>query len=153
MASETNIANLALGRLRISKTISDLSERSTPARAINNVYTQCRQEVLRGFAWPFASRPVALVEVDDQTYPGWQYVYQYPTACVMVHCVADQNGIRYARDLLSTSRYYDFTQFTKSRTWLVVASPAPPDRSSPFRFGDTSILPPSAVSTKPASPS
>jgi len=100
MSSEADIGNLALGRLRIGKTISALDDNTTAARILNQFYQQCRAEVLRAFPWGCVSRPVELVEVADQTYPGWTYVYQYPDDCLMVRCVADEGGMRWAMQSL-----------------------------------------------------
>jgi hypothetical protein len=40
------------------------------------------------------AQPLAIVA--DQTFPGWQYVYQYPANCLMVRAVGDITGLRYA---------------------------------------------------------
>lgn len=100
MASSTDIANLALGRLGIGQAIASLSEQSNPARICARFYNQCRQEVLRAFPWGFALRAEALALVSGQTFPGWTYVYQYPDDCLRVHAVADSSGLRYARSSL-----------------------------------------------------
>mgnify|MGYP001611609345 CR=1 FL=1 len=92
--SDTDIANLALGRLGVGQAIASLSETSTPARLCNRFYVQCRQEVLRAHPWGFASRSVSIAQVAGQTFPGWTYVYQYPNNGLMVWAVADVAGIR-----------------------------------------------------------
>jgi hypothetical protein len=94
MASETEIANLALGRLGIAQFITSLAEQSTPARICNRFYHQCRREVLRDHPYGFASSAISVAQVAGQTFPGWQYVYQYPASCLMVWTVADASGIR-----------------------------------------------------------
>lgn len=119
MASETDIANLALGRLRISKTIADLDEQSTPARNISRVFTQCRQECLRAFPWPCATRAQQLVEVANQTFPGWTYVYQYPSQCLMVRAVADEGGIRFVRQFSDANNFRDFNRVVKVQPWQI----------------------------------
>jgi hypothetical protein len=50
--------------------------------------------VLRAFPWGFALRAEALALVSGQTFPGWSYVYQYPSGCLNMRCVADASGIR-----------------------------------------------------------
>lgn len=120
MASKADIGNLALGRLKISKTIADLDEQSTAARVINQFYDQCRQEVLRAFPWGCASRPVQLAQVSGQTYPGWVYVYQYPDDCLMVRCVADEGGMRQASRFVTRNSWQDdFDTMTHRMPWQV----------------------------------
>lgn len=105
MASEADIANLALGRLRIGAFISDLDDSSTPARLCSQFFSQCRQEVLQAFPWGFAKRAEALALVSSQTFPGWTYVYQYPSSCLKVLHVTDENGIRFVKSFYSDREY------------------------------------------------
>lgn len=100
MAADTDIANLALGRLGVSQAIASLTEQSTPARICARFYDQCRQEVLRAHPWACATTCVALAEVEDQDFPGWEFVYGYPSNCLMVHAVADESGIRQSQTLI-----------------------------------------------------
>lgn len=94
MASSTDIANLALGRIGIGQAIASLNDSATPARVCNRFFTHCRQEVLRAHPWGFASTTQSIAEVANQTFPGWEFVYQYPTKALMIWAVADENGIR-----------------------------------------------------------
>lgn len=91
--SDTEIANLALGRLAVGQPIGSLSETSQTARVCARFYEQCRREVLRAYPWGFASTAQYIAEV-EQTFPGWSYVYQYPNKALMVWSVADESGIR-----------------------------------------------------------
>lgn len=94
MASNADIANLALARLKVGQAITSLDEQTNPARICNRFFTQCRQEVLQAFPWGCALTAEALAEVADQTFPGWAYVYQYPSECLRVHCASDESGMR-----------------------------------------------------------
>lgn len=116
MASEADIGNLALGRLRIGQSITTLDDESPTARILNRFYDQCRQEVLRAFPWGCALRAEALAQISGQTFPGWSYVYQYPANCLMVRCVADEGGMRTAMTLLR-SNYSEFTNFISRMPW------------------------------------
>lgn len=113
MASEADVANLALGRLRVSSFITALSDQNNEARLCSRFFNQCRQEVLRAFPWNFASKPQALAEVVGQEYPGWTYVYQYPDDCLRIHAVSDVSGIRDVGSAVYSSRWRDFDVMCK----------------------------------------
>lgn len=111
--SETDVANLALGRLGVGQAIASLSEQSTPARLCNRFFDHCRRDVLRAHPWGFASAAAALAQVSGQSFPGWQYVYQYPDDCLMVWCVADSSGIRYYTSLYDDRNQWQWLQRNK----------------------------------------
>lgn len=68
MASETDIANLALQRLGV-KRITDLTEDSVPAREMNFAYPFTRDAELRDNVWGFAVKRFRLAA--DSTAPEW----------------------------------------------------------------------------------
>ncbi len=103
--NETEIANLALARVGVSQTITSLNEQTTLARICRRFYEFCRQHTLRAHPWGFASTVSAVAAVSGQTYPGWQYVYQYPNDALMVWAVADESGIRNGASLAG---WYDY---------------------------------------------
>lgn len=119
MTSVADIYNLALGILRVSQTVSDAAERSVTARVCTQFYDQSRKETLRAFPWGCALRAQALAEVADQTFPGWSYVYQYPTNCLMVRHVTDEGGIRLTSSLLSSNDLSGFGQISHRQPWQV----------------------------------
>lgn len=92
MASEVEICNLALSHLRIAPGISSLEERSEEARTCSLFYEQVRDEVLREFPWPFATRIVALALVEEQPTSEWAYSYRYPTDCLQARRVVSGAG-------------------------------------------------------------
>lgn len=85
MTSIASICNMALGHVGVSSQITDLdTESSKEALACRLFYEQCRDEVLRAFAWPFATtiEPLALVEEDPND--EWAFSYRYPAGCLQV---------------------------------------------------------------------
>jgi len=93
MASKVGILNLALGHLGIDGTVANMAtESSEEAIAGRMFYDVARDEVLRGFPWPFATRfaILALVEVEPTT--EWGYSYRYPSDCLNLHRIL--SGIR-----------------------------------------------------------
>lgn len=100
MASETEIANLALGHLGIGKEIADLdTERSSEAAACRRFYDISRDATLRDFSWPFATKfdDLALIEEDPTT--EWAYAYVYPPDCLMIRRILSgtRNDTRQSR--------------------------------------------------------
>lgn len=113
MSADTDIANLALGRLGVGIAISSLAEQSAPARLCARFYHQCRKEVLRAHPWGFSMASDSLAELDDQTFPGWMYVYQYPQSCLMVRYVGDESGLRVAQTALTSCNWREWNQLQR----------------------------------------
>lgn len=81
--SDTEVCNLALIHIGVSKGIANLTtESSTEAVACRVVYDTALETTLRAFAWPFANKNVdlSLVTADPDDYYG--YSYQYPADCL-----------------------------------------------------------------------
>lgn len=94
MASVVQICNVALSRLGNSRVISSLSERSKEAAACNLFYEDCRDAVLADFPWHFATKRVALADLDIEQ-PDWRFSYRYPTDCMRIISIVSPNGQRY----------------------------------------------------------
>lgn len=93
MASDTEICNVALSHLGVSKDIQDLdSDNSKEAAACRRFYEQSRDEVLEDFDWPFAETRVSLNLVTSNPNTDWLYSYQYPSDAVRL--IKIPSGIR-----------------------------------------------------------
>lgn len=90
-ASVISICNMALSAVG-GYAIASLDEQSAEARACLQHYEPCRDEVLRAFEWPFATKVVALPTVADVRFPGWEYVYAFPSDCLFARAVIPPNG-------------------------------------------------------------
>jgi len=97
MATKTEICNKALSVLGVGLSTMDVeTETSTEAKACNLWYETTRDEILRDFAWPFATKravSLGLVEADPTDY--WSFSYRYPSDCITIHQI--DNGLRVAR--------------------------------------------------------
>ena len=83
MSSNTEIANLALGHIGVSKLIANLdTEQSQEASASRRFYDIALKEVLRDFKWPFATRIEALALIEASPNTEWDYSYRYPSNCI-----------------------------------------------------------------------
>jgi hypothetical protein len=81
VTTDTEICNLALAHLGISKTIADdalLTERSKNAQACRAFIESVRHEVLRDYPWQFATAFAELVLVEEEPTIEWPYAYRGP---------------------------------------------------------------------------
>lgn len=84
--SKTRIVNVALGRIGVSKQISDVdTENSELARLARSFFEDDLAYVIRDFPWPFLRKFGALNLVDgaqdDPVNYDWVYSYRYPDDC------------------------------------------------------------------------
>lgn len=87
------ICNMALGHLGVSDQISDLeTETSKEALACRLFYEACRDEVLRDFAWPFATIIEDLQLVEEDPNDEWAFSYRYPAGCAQLRRIL--SGVR-----------------------------------------------------------
>jgi hypothetical protein len=91
------VSNLALSHLGHGTEIASLDERSKAAQACNRFIESARDEMLREFVWPFATKIVALglvTDSEDVNHPTdeWVFSYRYPSDCLFFRKI--QSGIR-----------------------------------------------------------
>jgi hypothetical protein len=99
----TRIANLALSRIGISRQITDLEDEVTEDAVLVRLhYVADLQEVLRAFAWPFATTYATLDLVDGTpdtpVNDDWQYSYRLPTNHLFARRVLGSAGLKRAYD-------------------------------------------------------
>ena len=90
MASEVDIANLALANLGEAANVSSLDppEGSVEAELCARFYRIARDELLAMHAWSFASRRVALAQL-EQSIDQWAYQYAAPADMMSATAVLD----------------------------------------------------------------
>jgi hypothetical protein len=84
MASETDIANLALVPLLGCNRISSLSDNQTEAITMSASYDYCRDTVLESRAWTFATTRESWSPTNDTPAFGFTYSYQIPSKALQV---------------------------------------------------------------------
>lgn len=94
MYAEVDIYNLALDALGNTTQLANTTDNTPAARACRRHYELARDAVLKDFPWPFAVRAVALAVVGGATFPGYEYVYRYPSDCLQARQVTDADGRR-----------------------------------------------------------
>lgn len=93
MASNTDICNMALGHIGVSKPIANLeSEQSVEAQALRLYYDMAFKETLRARSWSFAKVIASLSLVATSPTKEWRNAYRYPSDCVFFRKI--QSGIR-----------------------------------------------------------
>jgi len=87
MATSTvDIVNKALNHLGV-RPIASLTEDSEPAERASAIYESVRDDVLRAYAWGFATKITTLAAISDETVSGWEYLYVYPANCLRIRKV------------------------------------------------------------------
>ena len=138
MSTKTEIANIALSHLGVGKEIANLeTENSQEANAMRRFYDIAREQVLRDFNWPLATKEVALGLVASNPTTEWAYSYRYPSDCIKLRRIF--SGIRndsrqtrvpfkLVRDAIGRLIYTDMTDAMMEYTYSEVdASRFTPD--------------------------
>lgn len=125
MASEIEIYNRALSRIGISEFISDPAENSKAGNLYRLWYATCLDTCLREGLWNFATRVVALAQLDGPLIPGWAYKYAYPIDCMEARFIGDSSGARTTLSLYSQFFHESFPVLTARPAPYVIMSEAP----------------------------
>jgi hypothetical protein len=125
MASSVEIYNRALSRIGISEFISDPAENSKAGNLYRLWYDACVNTCLREGLWNFATRVVALAQLDGDLIPGWAYKYAYPIDCMDARFIGDSNGARSTLSVYSQFFHESFPVLTARPAPYVVMSEAP----------------------------
>ena len=88
--SKIALCNMALQHLAVSKEIASFTDKVKEARVCNRFYNQVRDEVLRDFPWPFATRFVNLQVVEENPTTEWLFSYRYPPNCSKLRRLLNQ---------------------------------------------------------------
>lgn len=85
MSSKTEIANMALRDIGISRTVTDVDlDRTAEAQAIRDYYNITLKTVLRAFPWPFALRRQTLAQLSANPLTEWGFGYRVPPEALRV---------------------------------------------------------------------
>lgn len=106
MATEVDICNLALSRVRASE-IGSFDENSAEAIQCRILYPMIRDQILTSYAWHFAKvvRALSLTASDS---PEWSYVYDHPNDCLRIHYVFDEKSYRGQVNISSRKRIAEY---------------------------------------------
>lgn len=81
MATNVDIANMALGEIGTRATIANLTENSVEAREINRVYVTLRDALQQSMDWNF-NRVYQTLASSGTPPSRWIYSYAYPSDCL-----------------------------------------------------------------------
>lgn len=74
---------MALSHLGHGKELTNVeTDTESAASACRRFYDDARDAVLADFAWPFASKTVALGLIEEDPNDEWGFSYRYPTDCL-----------------------------------------------------------------------
>lgn len=99
-ASEIAICNMALSHLGVAKEIANLeTENSQEAAACRRFFAQARDNTLRDYPWPFATKIEALALVEEEPNDEWGYSYRVPSDFVRLRRIlsGERNDTRQTR--------------------------------------------------------
>lgn len=130
MSTKTEIANIALSHLGVGREIANIeTENSQEANACRRFYDIAREQVLRDFNWPFATKEAALGLVSSNPTTEWTYSYRYPSDCLKLRRIFSglRNDTRQSRvpfklvrddagRLIYTDQIDAFMEYTYSET-------------------------------------
>ncbi len=97
MASETDICNMALGRLGAERIVSIDDTASVPAQRCRLHYDQTRDALLRSYNWTFAKGRETLV-AEDET-PDFEYDFQYILPADFLAMVSPYEGVPFNENI------------------------------------------------------
>jgi len=89
MLSRLDIANLALGKLGVSLTISDFNnDISNQAKIVRRHYKVALDELLEKHEWNFATKYAALTLVSEDAESPYRYLYSVPSDLLILREIA-----------------------------------------------------------------
>ncbi len=106
MASETDICNMALARIR-GGFINSLGEDSAQGKACRLYYGTTRDKVLEDAPWGFAKQVRQLDRLSSVDLFGWAYAYEYPTDALRVNEVLPEYSKVQAGDANAVQLAFD----------------------------------------------
>lgn len=92
MTTKTDICNMALGYIGVTKNITDMDTDTTnEAKRCRSAFENYYEIVLTSYPWTFASAVTTLTETDSES-QGFEYCYLKPNDCLKARAVADEDA-------------------------------------------------------------
>ena len=92
MASEVQIARLALQHIGDRFDINSLTENSPEAEQVNLVFSDVRDMVLREHPWKFARKYTSPAQLSGTAPGNWDYMYAYPSDAMRIIRIVNPLG-------------------------------------------------------------
>lgn len=92
MATEIELANMAISHLGTAGNIQSLTERSKEAKIVKTFFDIALEATCRDFTMPHTKKFVTLQLVEETPTTEWLYSYRYPNKCVLFKRIL--SGIR-----------------------------------------------------------
>jgi hypothetical protein len=92
MITQMDIVNLALFHLKTA-TITSINELTPTAKKVKTVYNIALDSVLKAHAWSFANKHELLSIISDESIPGWDFLYMYPSDCLQLRKIYQEDNV------------------------------------------------------------
>ncbi len=124
--TQIQICNMALTYTGQSP-ITSMSDGSAQAVTCSMMWDICRQAVLRDCNWNFATKIIPLALLSNESIPGWNNCYGFPSDCLYIQDVFAQTFDVYASPVYPSwpQEPYPLNPFppiSAAQDWLVVQS-------------------------------
>lgn len=138
---KTDVANLALGRLGVSGTITDLdSDNSTAAKIIKRHYSLALEELLEKHHWKFARRVQELTLLSNNPDNVWGFSYYQPASSVVIRQIASNGNF-----INNVEQYIDsphqFMEVYDGSQKLIYCNVKDAHAEYTYRIADNDIMP------------
>lgn len=91
MASDTGITNRAMKLLKASS-ITSLTDGSNNANAVNDVFTEVREDLLRAHKWNFAKKRQKMAQTSTAPVFGFDNAYALPSDWIRTIIISDNDA-------------------------------------------------------------
>jgi hypothetical protein len=99
--SVAQICNIALSRIGVTLTITDIDEQSAEASACKTLFDPLRDALLAAFPWPFNSRRFTLNLIEADPTEEWAYSYRLPADFLAVRRIENSYQIQGSDQVVS----------------------------------------------------
>ncbi len=119
MMQKNQIANMALGILATSETITDIvSDFSIPGKILKRHYRESLNDILEQHPWDFARRTSQLVVQFENPEPGYAFSYYMPKDVLIIRQIA-RNGFFIKNLEVYRDMSNQFMEITEGTTRLI----------------------------------
>lgn len=148
MATQIEIANLALRRIGQKTRIVRLTDNSAASNAVADLWSVCRDAAQVAHPWFFNKRRATLVAPDELVDParsGWAFVFTVPTDCLLPRFISPPGGGRQTQQLPDQRVPFELEQNAAGTGFVLLTDEESPELVYSVRVERTDLYPPHFV--------